>query len=196
MLVRHMVTAGAPADAISDPDAAALASLEPAIADCLGVVRYRLLGLSPLGAPTDASQIVVECKTGVAKGLSSRAEGGASLLGTKRSIVRAPRVYVGHGQSDGRSLLICPLYRGGVMDGLALLHVAFRKDLDAAGRVRALRAVGRYEDLKCAVTEWDVAWSDGLLEALSLEELLADSVEKLAETLRQRELSSAGEGTR
>ncbi len=76
LLTKHMVTAGALADAISDQDAAALASLEPAIDACQGVVRYRLAGLSPLGAPTESSRILVECKTGVAKVLGSRAEGG------------------------------------------------------------------------------------------------------------------------
>ena len=40
-------------------------------------------------------------------------------------------------------------------------------------RVRALRATGRYEDLKCSVTEHDVAWADGLLDAIPLPLLLS-----------------------
>ena len=48
---------------------------------------------------------------------------------------------------------------------------------------RALKAVGRYEDLRCAVTEYDVAWSDGLLNELDVETLLTRSAERLAEQL-------------
>ena len=99
-------------------------------------------------------------------------------------MVRTPRVWVGRGRRDGRSLVLCPLYHEGLVSGLGLLHVRFREALDTRARVRALKAVGRYEDLKCAVTELDAAWSDTLLDRFGVEELLTASVDALAETLQ------------
>jgi glucosamine--fructose-6-phosphate aminotransferase (isomerizing) len=185
-LAQALVDVGAPAEAVADHHAAALASLEPAVDACLGAVRYRLDALSPLGAPTDATQIVAMAKSGVAAGLASRADQGAPLRGTKRALVRSPRVWVGHGQRDGRSLVLCPLFEGGLVAGLGLLHVRFKEALGRKERVRALRATGRYEDLKCAVTEWDVAWTDELLDDFSPEQLLTWSVERLAGALQDQ----------
>lgn len=190
-LVEALVAAGAIEEGIADQDAAALGGLEPALDEALGAVVYALEGLSPLGAPTDESQLRVLGKSGVAAGMTSRADTGAPLHGTKRLVVRAPRVWLGHGQRDGRSLVLCPLYTAGRVSGLGLVHVRFKEDLSLRVRVRALKAVGRYEDLKCAVTEWDLAWDDADLEGFRSEELLTASPERLAEQIRQRR---GGEG--
>jgi glucosamine--fructose-6-phosphate aminotransferase (isomerizing) len=184
VLIRAAIACGVSELAISDAEAAAFASLEPVVDACLGVVHYRLENLSPLGAPTEESQIVVTAKTGVAEGLTSRADSGAPLRGTKRGIVRVPRLWVGHGQRDGRSLVLCPLYAEGRVAGLSLFHVQFKSDCDTKTRVSALRAVGRYEDLKCAITEWDTAWDDALLDSIPIETLLTAPVERLAEGIQ------------
>lgn len=185
-LIDALVTAGALEEAVADQDAAALGGLEPALDEALGAVVYGLEGLSPLGAPTDHSQLRVLGKSGVAAGMTSRADSGAPLNGTKRMVVRAPRVWLGHGQQDGRSLVLCPLYTAGRVSGIGLIHVRFKDELSLRVRVRALKAVGRYEDLKCAVTEWDLSWDDADLEAFRSEELLTASPERLAEAIRLR----------
>jgi len=118
--------------------------------------------------------------------MPSRADQGAPLTGTKRMIVRAPRVWVGLGQRDGMPLVACPVYKKGVVIGMGLLHIAFKAGASTRERVRALRAAGRYEDLKCAVTELDVAWSDALLDPVSLPVLLTAAVEALARELTGR----------
>jgi len=182
---RAFTAAGTPPAALSDADAAALTGLEPAVAEVLGVVRYELSDLDPLGAPTDRSRITVAQKTGVAAGMSSRAEAGTALRGTKRLIVRDPRVWVGRGQRDGSSLVACPLYGDGIVSGLALAHVRFEDALTPRQRARALRSAGRYEDLKCLVHEQDAAWSDALLTAVPTAELLTTSVEPLGRRLAE-----------
>jgi glucosamine--fructose-6-phosphate aminotransferase (isomerizing) len=182
-LIESLVEAGISADAVADHDAAALAAIEPAVECALGAVHYVLEGLSPLGAPTDTSHLRVLGKSGVAQGIASRAEAGAPLRGTKRFVVRSPRIWIGHGQRDGRCLLLCPLYGGAQVAGLGLVHVRFKADLDRRTRVRALRAIGRYEDLKCVVTEGDVAWDDAFLDDFASEELLTASAERLAESI-------------
>jgi glucosamine--fructose-6-phosphate aminotransferase (isomerizing) len=151
-----------------------------------GGVAYRLEGLDLLGAPTDQSRIHVLEKSGVATSMPSRADAGAPLTGTKRLIVRAPRVWVGLGQRDGNPLVACPVYKKGVVTGMGLLHVVFKAGASTRERVRALRAAGRYEDLKCAVTELDVAWSDALLDPVPLPVLLTAAIEPLARELTGR----------
>ncbi|MBX3468274.1 MAG: SIS domain-containing protein [Planctomycetes bacterium] len=188
-LLRALEEVGLAAARVSDQDAAALAALEPVIERVAGAVSYRLEELDPLGAPTDLSRIVVVEKSGVAAAMTSRADAGAPLAGTKRQIVRAPRVWVGLGQRDGQPLVACPGYDEGVVRGLGLLHVAFKVGASTRERVRALRAAGRYEDLKCAVTEHDVPWGDALLDAVPVAALLTAPLEALA-----RELAGRGDG--
>lgn len=185
-LLRALEEVGIAAAHVSDQDAAALSALEPVIERVGGAVSYGLQGLDPLGAPTDESRIHVLHKRGVAAAMPSRADAGASLGGTKRLIVRAPRVWVGHGQRDGQPLVACPVYEKGVVTGLGLLHVSFKAEASLRERVRALRAAGRYEDIKCAVTEHDVPWTDALLEATPVALLLTAPVEALARDLTGR----------
>lgn len=185
-LLRALEEVGVKAKQVSDQDAAALAALEPVIERVAGAVAYRLDGLDPLGGPTDQSRIQVQKKTGCAADMTSRADRGAALAGTKRAIVRAPRVWVGLGQRDGQQIVACPAYRKGVVSGLGLLHVSFKAEATTRERVRALRATGRYEDLRCAVTEHDVPWSDALLDSIPVSQLLTAPVEALARDVRAK----------
>ncbi|MCA8921221.1 MAG: SIS domain-containing protein [Planctomycetes bacterium] len=182
-LEEALLAAGVEAATIQDADAAALAALDAAVDEVTGVVHYRLDELDPLGGPTDATRIMVLNKTGVASGIVSRADSGAPLAGTKRGIVRSPCVWVGLGRRDGRPLLACPLYRDGLLAELGLVHLKVKRELPLRERVRALRATGRHEDLRCIVTENDVAWSDSLLEQFEPLELLTGSIEELSSRL-------------
>jgi glucosamine--fructose-6-phosphate aminotransferase (isomerizing) len=192
ILAEELARAGAEINRVIDADGAALASLAPAIARVQGATVYAITGLDPLGAPTNESQIKVLKKTGVAAKIRSRADQGAELSGTKRWLLTAPRIHVCRGERDKRSLIMCPLYEQGVVRGLGLLHVDFVDTLATRERVRALRATGRYEDLRCAVTEVDVPWDDRLLDPVPVAELLTLPVDRLAEQLI-RVAKSAGE---
>jgi hypothetical protein len=140
-------------------------------------------GLDPLGAPQNDSRIQVVRKTGIAQRIRSRADKGTALTGTKRKLVTAPRVLVGSGERDQRTLVMCPLYERGIVRGLGLLHVEFAAALGTRERVRALKAVGRYEDVKCAVTEVDLAWDDRVFDPIQVPELLTAPAERLAESI-------------
>jgi glucosamine--fructose-6-phosphate aminotransferase (isomerizing) len=182
-LLAAIVDAGADPARVSAPCAANLAALDPAVATTDGVTVYRVTGLDPIGAITQDSRIECVQKTGVAAGLRSRADRSTPLTGTKRKLVSAPRVQTGRGLRDGRSLVMCPLHDRGIVTGLALVHVTFASALATRERARALRASGRYEDLRCLVTEVDVAWDDRLLDAVSVLDLLTEPVERLAERI-------------
>lgn len=195
VLATALSEAGADVTKLIDADGAALSALAPAIAQVEGATVYAITGLDPLGAPTGESMIQVVKKTGVAVKLRSRADSGAELSGTKRRLVGAPRILVCRGERDKRALIMCPLYDRGLVKGLGLLHVNFVDTLATRERVRALKATGRYEDIRCSVTEVDVAWDDRLLDPLPLAELLTAPVERLAETIVQL-ARSAGEVTK
>ncbi len=183
VLATALTEAGAEVTKLIDADGAALSALAPAIAQVQGATVYAITGLDPLGAPTNDSRIQVVKKTGVAVKIRSRADAGCELTGTKRRLVGAPRVLVCRGERDKRALIMCPLYDRGLVKGLGLLHVEFVDTLATRERARALKATGRYEDLRCSVTEVDVAWDDRLLDPVPLAELLTAPVERLAETI-------------
>jgi glucosamine--fructose-6-phosphate aminotransferase (isomerizing) len=178
-----LAEAGADLTRILDQDGAALAALGPAIAAVQGATVYAITNLDPLGAPTNESKIQVVKKTGIAVKIRSRADRGADLSGTKRKLVTAPRIHVCRGERDKRALIMCPLYERGIVRGLGLLHVDFVDALATRERVRALKAVGRYEDIRCAVTEVDIAWDDRLVDPIALDELLTAPVERIAEAI-------------
>ena len=71
-----------------------------------------------------------------------------------------------------------------ILDRVIVPHLLkVKRELPLRDRVRALRATGRIEDLRCIVTENDVAWSDGLLERFEPLELLTGSLEALSAQL-------------
>jgi len=192
VLAAALAEAGANVTQVIDADGAALSALAPAIAKVEGTTVYAISGLDPLGAPTNESTIQVVKKTGVAQKIRSRADQGCELSGTKRRLVTAPRIHVCRGERDKRALIMCPLYERGFVRGLGLLHVGFVDALATRERVRALKATGRYEDLRCTVTEVDVAWDDRLLDPISVADLLTLPVERLAEQII-KVAKSAGE---
>lgn len=175
--------AGVATDRFDEPTAAAVSSFGAFIKRVDGATVYRVEGLSPLGLPTSRATIQVVAKTGCAAAMSSRADGGAPLTGTKRLVVDQPRVHVGRGLNDRRTILIVPLIGEGILNGLGLVHVAFRGDLNAAERAQALKLTGRYEDVRAIVTERSPRWESGALTAVEVETLLCASPEEVAERL-------------
>ncbi len=170
---------------VSYRDLATIARLQPAVVRCDGLTLYRVESLDSLGNPDGDSTIAVEKKTGVARDLSSRADHGTKLSGTKRSIVLHKDVFLGIGKGDDRKILILPLYDERFrVARLALFHVAFAEDLPLETKIRVLGVA--YEDVKNAVTESNIDWTDDSLAPLSPEFLLTRSVDQIAEAVVQR----------
>lgn len=171
-LYKALADAGVSAERLDEATAATLAAFDPMVSEVLGATIYEVENLSPLGLPTAQSTIRTAKKTGCSKDMVSRVDSGGPLSGTKRKVVSAPRVHIGLGAVDGRTLVITPLFDEGLITGLGLLHVLFRNDLSTRDRVQSLRIAGRYEDVRAMVTESQPEWNDSLLETVSVHELL------------------------
>ncbi len=163
-------------------DVAELKRLAPAIARVGGGIRYAIEALPPSGVPDDQTQIRPVARMGLATQVPSRTEGGRPIRGTKRTIVRTRRIHVGIGSSDGRRILIAPIYDGlERVSGLLLFHLEFTRELGVPEKI-GLLGVG-YEDLVNAVCEADLAWDDALLATVAPEDLLIRRPEELAARL-------------
>jgi glutamine---fructose-6-phosphate transaminase (isomerizing) len=178
--------AGVPLDEAPAAALAAIRAVQPAVGRVEGWARYRVEGLPEDGAPTDASRIVLEGRGGVSSKLPSRAEGGAPLKGTKRSVVASRRPFTGIGAKDGRTLVILPLLDARLRcTALALLHVEFRADLPVPGKV-ALLGHRRLEEIVDGVSEADVPWTDALLGPVPPKHLACLSTERIVEEIVAR----------
>ncbi|WP_231715610.1 SIS domain-containing protein [Desulfosarcina widdelii] len=154
-----------------------------------GSILYRIDGLGLLGDPTDQTTIKILKKTGILAKLPSRVEKDPVLKGTKRIIVREGNVYIGKGRKDGRSIVVIPATSEDPTDGsriryLLLLNIGFKEESPLAVKVKALG--GKYEHIKNIVQENSVAWSDGYLEEVPVDDLFGRSAEKLAEGMVER----------
>jgi glucosamine--fructose-6-phosphate aminotransferase (isomerizing) len=177
-----------------------LKRLQPIVSSLEGSILYRIDGLNLLGEPGDGTTIQVKNKKGSAARLSSRVEKDAQLKGSKRTIVREGNVYIGKGRKDDRSILVIPILSGsgakpGIIEYLLLLHINFMDRVPLATRIKALG--GKYEKIKNIVQENSVAWSEGLLETVAIDELFGRSAEKIAESIvatRNPQHEAEGEG--
>jgi glucosamine--fructose-6-phosphate aminotransferase (isomerizing) len=163
-----------------------LKRLQPIIRSLEGSILYRIDGLNLLGEPGDETSIQVKNKKGGAAKLGSRVEKDAQLKGSKRTIVREGNVYIGKGRKDDRSILVIPILSGsgskpGIIEYLLLLHINFMDRVPLETRIKALG--GKYEKIKNIVQENSVAWSEGLLEEVAIDELFGRSAEKIAESI-------------
>ncbi|MHC4471409.1 MAG: SIS domain-containing protein [Planctomycetota bacterium] len=173
---------GVPHSSIPVAARALLQDAQIAVRETTGVTRYAVEGLPPDGVPDQGTQIRVTDRVGAAASIESRAEGGAALKGTKRSVVRARNAYVGVGAKDGRKIAIVPIVDHHFhVTALVLLHLTFRQGMSVEEKRRALGE--RYDEVVNGVTEADVAWSDDLLEPVSPEDVVTKPPDRLAEQL-------------
>jgi glucosamine--fructose-6-phosphate aminotransferase (isomerizing) len=164
-----------------------LGALGPAVEEVTGFTRYRIDGVVGAGdGDGRAARISVLDKGGVATGLRSRAEaeGGDALRGTKHRAATLQEVTVAKGGTDGRTVVLIPEIRQGVVVGLTLLHARFADRLGGG----AMRAVlegyqSRYGALVDAVTE-TASFADERLGDLPVIDLLTSPVHVLAEAWR------------
>ncbi len=163
-------------------DLAELKRLQAAVACVTGMIHYRITGLPVDGVPVEQTLIEPVERHGLSAQLQTRTAGGVPIQGTKRTIVRTRKIYVGIGRGDSRQILIVPLYSADqLVEGLLLCHLEFVESLDIEQKIHVLGV--RYEDLKNSVIEANRQWDDQLLGALSPQDLLIRRVEQLAESL-------------
>ncbi len=171
--------AGVPMSAITFSDRARLRMIQPAVSAVTGLTRYKIEHLEPDGSPAAAARITATERTGTAAGISSRAEGGAPLKGTKRSVVQERRAWLGAGAKDGRRIAILPLVdHRFTVNALALLHLDFVDELGVREKIAALGE--DYDDIVNGVTEADVPWTDQLLAPISPADLFTLEIPILA----------------
>ncbi|WP_345535142.1 SIS domain-containing protein [Phytohabitans rumicis] len=139
-----------------------------------GATRY-LLSWPPDGPAT----IRVAGKTGIARGLVSRADNGAELSGSKRLAVRSRTPRLVRGRCDGRLVLMVPELTGTRVKALTLLHVALRERADAVHLTEVLGG-GRLEEIRAAVTETDAPFDPSVLADLPVETVLLSPVDEIA----------------
>ena len=158
--------------------------LQAIVSSLEGSILYRIEGLNLLGEPEEETTIQVKNKKGGAAKLDSRVEADPKLKGSKRTIVQEGNVYIGKGRKDDRSIVVIPILSGShtkpsMIEYLLLLHINFKDTVSLTTRIKALG--GKYEKIKNIVQENSVAWTDGHLEQLPIDELFGRSAEKVAE---------------
>lgn len=175
-LVTSALAVGASVEHLSYRALRALAELDPAVAEVEGFTRYRIYGDVATGAT-----IEIVGRGGVSVGLPSRTETDSRLLGAKHRAAQEREVTVAVGARDGRSLILVPEAKGGVVSGMTLLHVRFHETLPWPEIRQILCGYrGRYAALADAVTETEASFDDEQLAGVALLQLLTEPVHVLA----------------
>ena len=151
-----------------------------------GSILYRIGGLNVLGEPTEATTIEILQKEGILKQLPSRVETDNTLKGTKRIIVQQGNVYIGKGRKDDRSIIVIPAFSADPsasnrIEYLLLLNIGFLEQIPLQAKIKALG--GKYEHIKNIVQENSIAWRDGFLELVAVDDLFGRSAEKIGERI-------------
>ena len=163
----------------------ALKSLQPAVASIRGYTLYRLADLDAEGHPAENTVIEILRREGVAARMTSRVTGSKKLMGTKRTIVSTGHVYIGFGKADGATMVVIPLLGNDFqVEKLLLLHIAYRQDLTVPEKKAVLGY--RYNDIRNLVNEYNLTWSDACLDSFTMEALLGEPVEFIADLIRKK----------
>ncbi|OLF13986.1 hypothetical protein BLA60_02060 [Actinophytocola xinjiangensis] len=143
-----------------------------------GVTRYRL------GQEAGTDMVTVVTKTGVAEGLTSRADAGAALTGSKRRVaeIRVPQLV--RGRADDRIVLIVPEHLAGDVAALSVVHVALRESCPLPDLRAAMDSVGdRMAEIIAAVSETRPGFQPEQLQVLPTAAVLLDDLESLTRAL-------------
>jgi len=180
-LVKRVLEAGTSRDCISYETLKLLVSLDIAIDEVTGYTRYRISG-SDAGNPT----LTIVDRDGVSVGIQSRVEKDLELRGTKHRVATSKKVLLTKGLRDERTILLIPEVKDGETTGINLLHISLSENLS----IEEIRTVlngyhNRYEAIQDAVRETEPSFRDDFLSEQSIEELLIDSVDSVAEKLRR-----------
>jgi glucosamine--fructose-6-phosphate aminotransferase (isomerizing) len=181
-LTAAVTEAGGDPAVVSYPVLMALRAFSRVVAAVEGTTRYQI-GWAP-----ERTTVRVTRKTGIARELASRADGGTELSGSKRLAVQSRTVRLVRGGRDGRLVLMIPERTGARVHALTLAHVVLRERVDPAHLVELLDLTGtRLEEVRAAVTETDTRFDPAGLAALPVETVLLAPVDEVS-----RQLTGAG----
>ena len=174
--------AGVAISSVPFSERALLTRLQGAVRQTTGMTRYTVEHLDAEGSPSDETVIRAVERRGSAEGIPSRADHGAPLKGTKRSVASDRRAFVGVGAKDGRRIAILPLvdHRFHV-NALVLLHLEFLDAMTVEAKRDALGDL--YDDIVDGVTEADVPWRDDLLAPIAPADLFTEPPARIAERI-------------
>ena len=160
---------GTPRDDLGYRVLRTLVALDPAVAEVIGTIRYRIDG----DPATDAATIEVVDRTGIGATYPSRTEADPRLRGTKQLVAAEREVTVARGRRDGRTVIIVPEVKGAQTVGLTLLHVELHDHL-AGDLARAVLDGyrNRFAALRSAVTETEPTFDDARLADFTMTDLL------------------------
>jgi len=175
-LVREVLAAGTPRDALSYRALRTLVALDPAVERVTAWTRYRIEG-DVGGDSADAATIHVIDSTA---GFPSLTTTDPTLRGTKHRVATQREVTVARGR-DQRTLVFVPETKGNETVGMTLLHAEFATRLPAPVVRSVLQGYqGRYGALKDAVTETVPEFDDSVLGEFDVFELLTEPVYVMA----------------
>ena len=179
-LVKRVLESGTSRDCISYETLKLLVSLDLAIDEVTGHTRYRISGLD-----TDNPTLTIVDRDGVSVGIQSRVERDLELRGTKHRVATSKKVLLTKGLRDERTILLIPEVKDGETIGINLLHVSLYENLGIQEIRNVLNGYyNRYEAIQDAVRETEPSFREDLLSKQSVEQLLIDSVDLVAERVR------------
>jgi glucosamine--fructose-6-phosphate aminotransferase (isomerizing) len=152
------------------------------VAAVTGYTRY-VIESAPDGR---AATIHVVDQGGVARGLGSRTAQNPVLRGTKHRAASEREVTVARGRNDGRTVVLVPETKNGLVTGMTLLHARFHDRLPAAEAKAVLLGYrDRYAALVDAVTETEPTFDEEVLGHVPIIDLLSEPVHVLADHWRR-----------
>ena len=180
-LVKRVLETGTSRDCISYETLKLLVSLDLAIDEVIGHTRYRISGLDG-----DKPTLTILDRAGVSVGIQSRVERDLELRGTKHWVALNKKVLLTKGLRDERTILLIPEVKDGETTGINLLHISLHENLG----IQEIRTVlngyyNRYGAIQDAVRETEPSFRDDFLAEQSVDHLLIDSVDSVAERLRR-----------
>jgi len=179
-LVKEVLGAGTSRDALSYETLKLLVSLDTAVEEVIGHTRYRISGLDH-----ENSNLTIIDRSGVSLGIQSRTERDIELKGTKHRVAASKKVLLTKGLRDQRTILLIPEVKDGETTGINLLHLVLCKNLNVQEIKKVLQGYhNRYGAIQDAVRETEPSFRDDFLVEQSIEHLLIDSIDSIAESLR------------
>ncbi|MGC5285268.1 SIS domain-containing protein [Micromonospora sp. DT231] len=177
-LATAVVEAGGDLSVLSYPVLLALRAFARVTEGVTGTIRYQLSQ-----SPGHATLRVLR-KTGVAEDLTSRADSGAELSGSKQLAVASRMVRLVRGVRDGRLVLMVPEQTGARVHSLTLAHVTLVERAEPAHLTEVLELTGtRLAEIRAAVTETDTPFAVESLTHVPVETVLLGSVDDVVRLL-------------
>lgn len=177
--VSYLLDNGIARDHLQFPIIRTLLALDEMVQQITGHTRYAIHG-DPLSGKATLS--IIEQK-GSAKDLVSRIGSNPALRGTKSLCAREQSVWIVHGKSDGKNVILVPEIQRSQTIAITLLHieVVSSDDLSVDSRKHILEGYKqRLFALQDAVTETQDVFDENILSTIDIMELLTVPVVSLA----------------